>query len=234
MDVHAIMRVGIVWLLYWRATGFRAAAPPRARVRRASSADTLDSAADVVAASPNPSPDGAAGVDMFGTPVAADGTPMMVPDDDDSVARAGAPLAPDNPVGGGDTAAPTPERTYTPADFVGSEWKLGVLWRGDDKIEVTWARCLADGSAEFGWGTRGSWRLDEGRFLTFAREFPLGWNGKRLFSAKVGDDPDFVEGIVRGWKPFESASVMGQWQAIRLGVERKGVAPWWRDSKINK
>ena len=125
--------------------------------------------------------------------------------------------------------APPPERTYAPADFVGSEWKLGVLWRGDDKIEVTWARCLADGSAEFGWGTRGSWRLDEGRFLTFAREFPLGWNGKRLFSAKVGDDPDFVEGIVRGWKPFESASVMGQWQAIRLGVERKGVAPWWRE-----
>ena len=172
-------------------------------------------------------PAGAAGVDMFGTPVAADGTPMMGPDDDDSVA-AGAPLGPDSPVGG-DAAAPPPEQTYAPADFVGSEWKLGVLWRGDDKIEVTWARCLADGSAEFGWGTRGSWRLDEGRFLTFAREFPLGWNGKRLFSAKVGDDPDFVEGIVRGWKPFESASVMGQWQAIRLGVERKGVAPWWRE-----
>ena len=221
--------LAILGLLCWRATGFRAAPPPRARVRRASSADTLDSAAaDAVPPTPSPGlPAGAAGVDMFGTPVAADGTPMMGPDDDDSVA-AGAPLGPDSPVGG-DAAAPPSERTYAPADFVGSEWKLGVLWRGDDKIEVTWARCLADGSAEFGWGTRGSWRLDEGRFLTFAREFPLGWNGKRLFSAKVGDDPDFVEGIVRGWKPFESASVMGQWQAIRLGVERKGVAPWWRE-----
>ena len=222
--------LAILGLHCWRATGFRAAPPPRARVRRASSADTLDSAA-ADAVPPTPSlglPAGAAGVDMFGTPVAADGTPMMGPDDDDSVA-AGAPLGPDSPVGEGDAAAPPPERTYAPADFVGSEWKLGVLWRGDDKIEVTWARCLADGSAEFGWGTRGSWRLDEGRFLTFAREFPLGWNGKRLFSAKVGDDPDFVEGIVRGWKPFESASVMGQWQAIRLGVERKGVAPWWRE-----
>ena len=222
--------LAILGLHCWRATGFRAAPPPRARVRRASSADRLDSdAADAVPPTPSPGlPAGAAGVDMFGTPVAADGTPMMGPDDDDSVA-AGAPLGPDSPVGGGDAAAPPPEQTYAPADFVGSEWKLGVLWRGDDKIEVTWARCLADGSAEFGWGTRGSWRLDEGRFLTFAREFPLGWNGKRLFSAKVGDDPDFVEGIVRGWKPFESASVMGQWQAIRLGVERKGVAPWWRE-----
>ena len=222
--------LAILGLHCWRATGFRAAPPPRVRVRRASSADTLDSAAaDAVPPTPSPGlPAGAAGVDMFGTPVAADGTPMMGPDDDDSVA-AGAPLGPDSPVGEGDAAAPPPERTYAPADFVGSEWKLGVLWRGDDKIEVTWARCLADGSAEFGWGTRGSWRLDEGRFLTFAREFPLGWNGKRLFSAKVGDDPDFVEGIVRGWKPFESASVMGQWQAIRLGVERKGVAPWWRE-----
>ena len=222
--------LAILGLLCWRATGFRAAPPPRARVRRASSADTLDSAAaDAVPPTPSPGlPAGAAGVDMFGTPVAADGTPMMGLDDDESVA-AGAPLGPDSPVGGGGAAAPPPEQTYAPADFVGSEWKLGVLWRGDDKIEVTWARCLADGSAEFGWGTRGSWRLDEGRFLTFAREFPLGWNGKRLFSAKVGDDPDFVEGIVRGWKPFESASVMGQWQAIRLGVERKGVAPWWRE-----
>ena len=85
--------LAILGLHCWRATGFRAAPPPRARVRRASSADTLDSAAaDAVPPTPSPGlPAGAAGVDMFGTPVAADGTPMMGPDDDDSVA-AGAPL----------------------------------------------------------------------------------------------------------------------------------------------
>ena len=80
--------LAILGLHCWRATGFRAAPPPRARVRRASSADTLDSAAaDAVPPTPSPGlPAGAAGVDMFGTPVAADGTPMMGPDDDDSVA----------------------------------------------------------------------------------------------------------------------------------------------------
>jgi hypothetical protein len=31
----------------------------------------------------------------------------------------------------------------------------------------------------------------------------------------------YTEGVVRGWTPLEPANVMGQWQAIRLGVDRK-------------
>ena len=42
------------------------------------------------------------------------------------------------------------------------------------------------------------------------------------------DDYYFLEGAVRGWKPWAAADVRGQWQGIRLGVEEeeKGEAPW--------
>ena len=177
-------------------------------------------------------PDDAAGVDMFGNPVSESGELLgdaaaadfeafeAFPDD--------APLPPgfEEPAETlaaaaafqEDVAGPA-EVTYREADFVGSEWKIGVLWRDKEKIDVTWVRCKEDGNSEWGWGANGKWRLEDGSFLTFTRDFPLGWNGKRLFSARVGADGNFVEGVVRGWKPFESATIMGEWQAIRLGVE---------------
>ena len=129
-----------------------------------------------------------------------------------------------------DVAGPA-ERTYTAADFVKSEWKVGVLWRNKKEIEETWIRCKEDGESEWGWGASGKWRIEEGSFVTFTRDYALGWNGRRLFSAKIGDDPNFVEGVVRGWKPFESASVMGQWQAIRLNVKDRALAPWMDESR---
>ena len=65
--------LAILGLLCWRATGFRAAPPPRARVRRASSADTLDSAAaDAVPPTPSPGlPAGRPGDGVGGTASAA-------------------------------------------------------------------------------------------------------------------------------------------------------------------
>ena len=64
-------------------------------------------------------------------------------------------------------AAPAPEpeeeRKFTFEDFVGSEWKVGLLWRGKDEADVTWARCEADESVTWGFGARGKWRIDEVR-----------------------------------------------------------------------
>jgi len=192
---------------------------------------------------PKELPEGAVGVDMFGTPVDSDGVPLdaagaPAPPAEENVLeeypalaaleRETAPLAEDSDMAAAVAPAP-PAKTYPASDFFGSEWKIGVLWRDKKAIDVTWVRCREDGTAEFGWGAEGRWKLDDGCFLTFTRDFPLGWNGKRLFSARVGEDPNFVEGVVRGWKPFESASVMGQWQGIRLGVKDRGVAPWMEE-----
>ncbi|KAH8056974.1 hypothetical protein JL722_7198 [Aureococcus anophagefferens] len=105
------------------------------------------------------------------------------------------------------------------------EWKIGVLWRDKEKIDVTWVRCKEDGNSEWGWGASGKWRLEDGSFLTFTR-LPW-WSGALL---RRGADGNFVEGV-RGWKPFESATIMGQWQAIRLGVEGRGAAPWFEDEE---
>ena len=194
-------------------------------------------------------PDGAAGVDMFGNPVTAAGDVLGLADEatfedlDGSVDGASSLLDGEPaPLFEGETAAAVssaadafeedlagPAATYRESDFSGSEWKVGVLWRDKEKIDVTWIRCKEDGSSEWGWGARGKWRLEDSSFLTFTREFALGWNGKRLFSARVGKDANFVEGVVRGWKPFESATIMGQWQAIRLNVPDRGVAPWFDD-----
>ena len=149
------------------------------------------------------------GVDIWGDPVtAAD----MVP------------IAPVEEV-------PTPVKKYTVKDFAGSEWKIGIYWRDDDKLEVTWFRIQGDGTSQWGFGfdASGKWKMDDGVFITFTREFLLGWNGRRLFSAKIGDDPNYLEGVVRGWKPWEPASIMGTWQAIRLGVDRPRPAPWLLD-----
>ncbi|KAH8081710.1 hypothetical protein JL720_8833 [Aureococcus anophagefferens] len=190
-----LARLTLAAALCLRAAAFLGAPPaPRGHALRMSSTDTLYGASDArrteepavaadgaedaadgaEAAASDASaalPDDAAGVDMFGNPEPAE-----------TLAAAAAFQE--------DVAGPA-EATYREADFVGSEWKIGVLWRDKEKIDVTW----------------------------------------RLFSARVGADGNFVEGVVRGWKPFESATIMGQWQAIRLGVEGRGAAPWFEDEE---
>ena len=42
-----------------------------------------------------------------------------------------------------------------------------------------------------------------------------------------------MEGYVRGWSPISPASVVGQWQAKRLGVDKNeaGIAPWFKEEE---
>ena len=172
-------------------------------------------------------------------------------------ARGAAATAPEPEESFSRAPEPEEERKFTFEDFVGSEWKVGLLWRGKDEADATWARCEADESVTWGFGARGKWRpIDEvrdararedgaphasrgarrrvysqrerprararaaprraapaGPILTLTREFPLGWGGKRLFSARIDPaKPVYLEGIVRGWKPWEPATVMGLWQ----------------------
>ena len=45
----------------------------------------------------------------------------------------------------------------------------------------------------------------------------------------------FLEGMVRGWTPILPACVMGQWQAMKLGVDRSRYGdPFWNTRFISK
>jgi len=187
------------------------------------------------------------GVDVFGNPVtAADVAPLTAngaPPEEGSAFEPSSPgeqLAYDENGGemvvGGPAEPLVPEkqqRFYNEAEFAGSEWKIGILWRDTSEIDVTWFRCKPDGDSEwgYGFGSDGKWRVEDGAFITITRDFPLGWHGRRLFSARLGDDENYIEGVVRGWKPWEPASVMGRFQAIRLGVERPNPPPWLDDDE---
>lgn len=132
---------------------------------------------------------------------------------------------------------PAEPKKFEAADFAGSEWKIGVLWGEEEDIEVSWFRCKDDGKSEWGFrtGNEGRWSLDDGVYLTVTRDYFLGWNGRRIYSAKVTEDCNYLEGYVRGWKPWEPASIMGQWQAFRLGVERPNPPPWVdAETRINQ
>ena len=68
------------------------------------------------------------------------------------------------------------------------------------------------------------------------RGFTIGvvWRSKKSFFGKdiwagVIDDYYYSRGTVRGWNFLSAASVVGQWQAKRLGVEadEAGTAPWF-------
>ncbi|KAJ1455195.1 hypothetical protein M885DRAFT_617350 [Pelagophyceae sp. CCMP2097] len=112
-------------------------------------------------------------------------------------------------------------------DLDGSEWKVGILWNGKKKIDVTWIRCNPGGVARWGLPAEGKWKVEDGNYATFSRDFFGGWNGKRLLSARLQGDGNYLSGYVRGWKPWDTASVLGQFQAIRLGVDRSAEdAPW--------
>lgn len=122
----------------------------------------------------------------------------------------------------------------TEQDFYGSEWKVGTVMDGKSKIKIdeTWCRLVVkDGKFIAYWGDNreGKWNFDPAsQFLSISKETFGGWFGKMIWAGTV-EDFYFVEGTVRGWSPIAPASVIGQWQSKRLGVdpEEAGVAPWF-------
>lgn len=72
------------------------------------------------------------------------------------------------------------------------------------------------------------------QYFSISKESFGGWFGKKIWAGNI-DDFYYLEGTVRGWSPISPASVVGQWQAIRLGVvdgervtvEERGEAPWF-------
>ncbi len=135
--------------------------------------------------------------------------------------------------------------SLTEQDFYNSEWKVGTLMEGSDKIDVTWCRCLVkDGEFLAVWGddSKGKWNFDAAsQFFSISKNSWGGWFGKKIWAGAV-EDYYFMEGTVRGWSPISPASVVGQWQAKRLGVDpdEAGTAPWFEgladdeDSDDNK
>jgi len=139
----------------------------------------------------------------------------------------------------------------TEDDFAGSEWKIGTLMDNSDKITTTWVRLTspqpsaddainapADNflkrvqgnkqAAVWGDDSKGTWAFDATtQFLSISKDTPLGLGGKKIWAVEV-DDYYFLNGGVRGWSPWAACDNLGQWQAIRLGVddEERGVAPW--------
>ena len=117
-------------------------------------------------------------------------------------------------------------------DFYDSEWKVGTLMEGSNKIEETWTRLVVkDGEFICVWGdgSSGKWNFDAAsQFLSMSKDSYGGWLGKRIWAGTI-DDYYYVQGTIRGWSPISPASVVGQWQAKRLGVDKDeaGVAPWF-------
>jgi hypothetical protein len=128
--------------------------------------------------------------------------------------------------------------SLTEADFYNSEWKIGTLWDNSNNIEETWFRCVVKegdfGAVEFiavwGDGSKGKWNFDAAsQFFSISKDSYGGWFGKKIWAGSV-DDFYYMQGTIRGWNPISPASVLGQWQAKRLGVDREeaGVAPWFQ------
>lgn len=125
--------------------------------------------------------------------------------------------------------------SLTEAEFAGSEWLVGTNWDSrSDVIEETWVRLVVDedGKNLCYWGDKseGKWSLDvASQFLSISKE---SFFGKQIWAGVV-DDYYFLQGTVRGWTYLQPASVLGQWQARRLGVdpEEAGVAPWFETTE---
>ena len=121
-------------------------------------------------------------------------------------------------------------------DFYNSEWKVGTLMDGSNNIEETWTRLIVqDGEFICVWGdgSNGKWNFDAAsQFLSMSKDSFGGWLGKRIWAGSV-DDFYYVQGTIRGWSPISPASVIGQWQAKRLGVDKDevGLAPWFQDDE---
>lgn len=131
----------------------------------------------------------------------------------------------------------------TEADFYNSEWKIGTVWNDNESvIKETWVRLVVDEGGDgpgatatnvaiWGDGGKGKWSLDvANQFFSISKESFGGWFGKRIFAGNA-DDYYYLQGSVRGWSPLQSASVWGQWQMKRLGVDREeaGIAPWFEE-----
>eukprot|EP00985_Skeletonema_marinoi_P033440 scaffold41334_cov146-Skeletonema_marinoi.AAC.1 len=135
----------------------------------------------------------------------------------------------------------------TERDFYNTEWKIGTLMDDTPKsptsIDTTWVRLMTteDGQtnkAVWGDGSKGKWMIDvPSQFFSISKETFGGWFGKQIWAGTI-EDFYFLDGTVRGWSPLSPASVIGQWQAIRLGnmdggdrvsAEERGEAPWFME-----
>lgn len=92
-----------------------------------------------------------------------------------------------------------------------------------------------ENEAIWGDGAKGKWTIDvPSQFFSISKESFGGWLGKKIWAGTI-EDFYYLEGTVRGWGPISPASVVGQWQGVRLGVvngervtaEERGVAPWF-------
>ena len=124
------------------------------------------------------------------------------------------------------------------------EWKIGTII--DDKprdaktIATTWVRIVTTeaGNNKAIWedDSQGKWTIDvPSQFFSISKESFGGWFGKQIWAGTI-EDFYYLEGTVRGWSPINPASVVGQWQGVRLGVigeearvseDERGVAPWF-------
>lgn len=127
------------------------------------------------------------------------------------------------------------------SDFINSEWKVGTNWYNKpNDIDTTWVRLIIDQESEKNvaiWGdnSKGFWKIDAAaQFFQISKETFGGWGGKKLWAGPI-EDYYYLQGTVRGWNPIRPASVTGQLQMIRLGVDREeaGVAPWFEDEDEN-
>ena len=123
------------------------------------------------------------------------------------------------------------------ADYLGSEWMVGTLWDSNSQnIKETWVRLAAKDDknlAVWGDGSEGTWSLDAAsQFLAISKSY---FWGKQIWAGVV-DDYYFCQGTVRGWTYATPASVLGQWQAKRLGVDpdEAGTAPWFNPPEIEE
>lgn len=117
---------------------------------------------------------------------------------------------------------------------MGSEWLVGTVMDSKDKIGETWVRLATDkdGKNVAIWGdnSEGNWNFDTAnQFLSMSKNSVI---GKKIWAGVV-DDYYFCRGTVRGWNFFSPASVVGQWQAKRLGVDKDeaGIAPWFEEEE---
>jgi hypothetical protein len=120
------------------------------------------------------------------------------------------------------------------ADFAGSEWLVGTVFEGKENkpIDETWVRLFVteEGKNLAFWGdnSEGTWNFDvASQFLTLSKDNLF---GKRIWACTT-EDFYYLSGTVRGWTYLQSARVLAQWQARRLGVdpEEAGVAPWFEE-----
>lgn len=123
----------------------------------------------------------------------------------------------------------------TETELLNSEWLVGTNWDSrPDRIDETWARLIVDRDGKnvvvWGDGSEGKWSLDvASQFLSLSKENRFA--GKDIWACSISDYY-YLQGTVRGWKFWSAASVLGQWQARRLGVDpdEAGVAPWFQDN----